>query len=101
MDSQNLSFIWQGITIDVQYTPDYSPSIKKIYGWTLAHLSIERRGAGHLPISKTGYRSHFTAVAAIIENGGPEAYLKAWLDETANSETWQKYIAGERQMKLF
>jgi hypothetical protein len=38
-----------------------------------------------LPITETGYRSHFTAPETAAPFGGPVAYVIAWLDE--ESET--------------
>ena len=101
MEKREFTFVWEGIAIDVAYTPDYSPAFGKIYGWTLAHLSIKRQGKGQIPISETGYKSHFTNAANIEEMGGPETYVQEWLNEEKSSEAWQSYIAKARQLTLF
>jgi hypothetical protein len=101
MEKQEITLTWQGITIDVSYVPDYSDSFAKIQGWKLAHLELKRRDKGQLPMSETGYRSHFTAAANIESFGGPEGYTKAWLDEEGKSKVWQEHVSQERQLKLF
>jgi hypothetical protein len=35
---------WEGITIEVRYDPDWSPSYRDVYGYPLAHLEIGRTG---------------------------------------------------------
>ena len=94
MKKNDLCIKWQGLTIDLEYTPDYSPAFKENYGWPLAHLSIKRRDKGQLPMTGTGYRSHFTAAANIEDHGGPEGFVRAWLEEGAKSEKWKGYING-------
>ncbi|MBI1227772.1 MAG: hypothetical protein GC192_21235 [Bacteroidetes bacterium] len=101
MQKHELSLTWQGIAVDVTYVPDYSPSFRNTYGWSLAHLSIQRQGKGQLPMTETGYKSHFTNAAGIEEMGGPEGYVRAWLGESGSSKEWQDYIKQERQLKLF
>ena len=54
-----------------------------------------------LPITETGYRSHFTGSAAIEERGGPVAYVIAWLDDAAKSSAWKKIEAKGAQLLLF
>lgn len=100
-EKDTLSIVWQGLTIDIEHTPDYSPAIRKTYGWTLSHLSITRRDGGKLPVTETGYRSHFTSAAAIAEYGGAKDYVRAWLTEAAQSKTWKDHISKEGQLTLF
>ncbi|MBS0473096.1 MAG: hypothetical protein JSR60_18645 [Proteobacteria bacterium] len=49
----------------------------------LTHLSIHvlEPSTLKLPITETGYRSHFLSEAE--ELGGPLAYVRAWLDAEA------------------
>ena len=101
MEKETLSMAWQGLAVDVECTPNFSPVFQKMYGRTLVHLAIERRGKGRLPITDTGFRSHFTTTANIEGHGGSESYVRAWLEEGAKSKAWQEYIQKERQLKLF
>ncbi|MEO1262062.1 MAG: hypothetical protein AAFZ15_24875 [Bacteroidota bacterium] len=101
MKKQHLTIIWEGIAIDVVYIPEYSPGFTKTYGWRMAHLCIKRQDKGQLPMTETGYKSHFTNAANIEEIGGTESYVRALLDEYGSSKKWKEYAAKERQMTLF
>ena len=54
-----------------------------------------------LPVTETGYRSHFLPAATVEEFGGPESYVSAWLDHEAKSPDWKKRKDAARQMSLF
>ena len=68
----------------------------------MAHIEIICLAKGaRLPVTETGYRSHFTPPAAVANRGGPVAYVMAWLDAEAASPEWQKHAAASRQLDLF
>lgn len=54
-----------------------------------------------LPVTETGYRSHFTSREAVEAEGGPVAYARKWLDCEAMSDAWKAREAAARQMSLF
>lgn len=54
-----------------------------------------------LPITETGYRSHFLAPLELINAGGPVTFVTAWLDREAMGKTWQKQQAVRSQGDLF
>jgi hypothetical protein len=54
-----------------------------------------------LPITETGYRSHFAEAAVIDEAGGPVAFVRAWLDRAAQFPDWKEREVASRQMTLF
>jgi hypothetical protein len=93
---QTYRFAWQGIDIEAIYTP-----LK--WGVT-AHLEIlsivpER---APLPITSTGYRSHFHQPGTIEAHGGDVvAQVIAWLDEEAAKPAWRAYVDASRQGDLF
>src|SRR5208282_1849406 len=63
-----------------------------ILGEDLAHLevrSIHPQDAP-LPITETGYRSHFIAASAVGAAGGPAAYVDAWLTAEGDSPAWRE-----------
>ena len=97
LQSQSYRFIWQGIEIEATYTPRY-------YGGFVAHLairSIAPEGA-RLPITETGYRSHFHRPGTIEAQGGDVvAQVMAWLDGEAAKPVWRAYVDASRQMSLF
>lgn len=93
---QTYRFTWQGIDIEVTYTP------RK---WTvIAHLEIRsiRPERAALPITATGYRSHFHECGTIEARGGDVvAQVIAWLDEEATTLEWQAHLARAKQGELF
>lgn len=96
-------FVWRGITIEVRYCPDWSPSYREIYGYPLAHLEIEfvNPPKAELPMTETGYRSHFIGATVIDEEGGAMAFARTWLDQAADTPEWKAREAAARQFSLF
>lgn len=84
---------WQGIAITVGWCPDWMSMI--------AHLELRSRDRCPLPMTETGYRSHFIAREAVEERGGPVAYAIAWLDHEAGAKEWQAKVAASKQLSLF
>jgi hypothetical protein len=73
------------------------------YHYALAHLEIRsvhpERAA--LPMTKTGYRSHFEVPENVDAVGGPDAFVRAWLAEAARSPEWRTRQAEKNQLSLF
>ena len=69
----------------------------------MAHLEVESVKPKHapLPITETGYRSHFIHRTNVDHMGGPEAYVEAWIAEVANTPVWRNAEAASRQLALF
>lgn len=89
-------FTWQGIEIEVTYTP------RK---WSIiAHLAIRstKPEGAPLPITSTGYLSHFHQPGTIESHGGDVvAQVAAWLDEEASGPEWLARVEAMRQGELF
>lgn len=89
-------FAWQGIEIHVIYTQ------RK---WSVIdHLEIRSVNPERapLPITETGYRSHFIQPGTVEAHGGDViAQVTAWLDEEAAKPAWRAYVEASRQMRLF
>lgn len=54
-----------------------------------------------LPITETGYKSHFIDALGLINAGGPITFVAAWLDAEARSKAWQKQANARAQGDLF
>lgn len=54
-----------------------------------------------LPITGTGYRSHFISPLELINGGGPVTFVTAWLDREAQSKTWRTAVTKRAQGDLF
>lgn len=62
-----------------------------IYGYRLAHLEIEavEPAKSPLPMTETGYRSHFGSADDVDAEGGPVAFVRASLEHAAQSPEWK------------
>lgn len=90
---------WEGIALTVRWTPEWLNT--KIGGHRIAHLEVISDGHVPLPITATGYRSHFTSRELVETEGGPVAYVRKWLDCEAMSDEWKAHEAAARQFSLF
>ena len=84
--------VWRGIVVEVRHTPNFL---------NLAHDHIEIEAIdplrSPLPITKTGYRSHFIDPGDLEDYESVVAFAEFWLDQAAQSPEWQK----DRQLWLF
>lgn len=94
---------WRGIVLEVRYCPDWLDCYREIYGHPLAHVEIEALEPTRvpLPVTETGYRSHFTSPEEIAEAGGPVPFVRAALDQAAEDPAWKEREAAARQHSLF
>ncbi|MFB7143372.1 hypothetical protein ACWGMK_00745 [Agrobacterium deltaense] len=90
---------WRGITIEVTYERNWL-NCKR---YSPCHLTITTIAPARcpLPITETGYRSHFTDPEFIEQAGGPLAFVIAELDAAADSASWRKHEAENQQLSLF
>lgn len=94
---------WRGILIEVRYCPSWSKGYTDMYGYPLAHLEIEsiEPARAVLPITETGYRSHFVAAPDVDEAGGPLDYMLNAIEEAADDPSWKRREEASRQYSLF
>lgn len=88
------SLEWEGRTIRLSYHPRR---------WdTIDHLEIESEGRAPLPITGTGYKSHFFGpVTPALEKDDVVNMVRDWLDEAAQSDSWIRSEADRAQLSLF
>ena len=103
MTTERIEITWHGIQIEITYTPDTSPAFRKSYGRALDHLEIRSLVPARepLPITETGYLSHFIARQIVEGAGGPAALVLAWLDHFAQSPVWKAQQISRQQLDLF
>lgn len=94
---ETFEFVWRNIPLIVRYESRWLGS----EATNVAHLQVESATRERLPITETGYRSHFAPAAAVDEAGGPVAYVTAWLDDMARSAEWKMHAEASRQLSLF
>lgn len=88
--------IWQDYVIDIRHVSNW-------HNCNIDHLEIQTASPERaaLPITETGYKSHFLCESHIIEAGGAVAYVRAWLDHDARSAEWKAQAETSRQGTLF
>lgn len=87
--------IWNGIKIMVIHTPGYCKHME------IDHIELHAEDRQRLPVSETGYRSHFLHESQVEPYGSALAYVQAWLDNEAMKPEWRAYVENARQLNLF
>ncbi|MEQ1716373.1 MAG: hypothetical protein ABL907_10380 [Hyphomicrobium sp.] len=67
------------------------------------HLEIEsiKPKRAPLPITETGYRSHFMPALELINAGGPVTFVTAWIEQETKGKAWTTVAAIKAQGDLF
>lgn len=86
MEQHNIT--WRSVQIEITYTPEK-------FGMT-DHIELRTKGKAKLPVTETGYRSHFMDKGAVAAHGGAVAFVTAWLDHEAARIGW-----SNDQLSLF
>ncbi len=85
---------WEGREIRLSYTPRWCEQID--------HIEVQSIDRTPLPITETGYKSHFFApVEPARKMHEIESMVIGWLDSEAAKPEWQDYILRSQQLSLF
>lgn len=79
---------WRHVEIEITYTPEK-------FGMT-DHIELRTKHNEKLPVTETGYRSHFMDKGSVAAHGGAVAFVTAWLDHEAERTGW-----SNAQLSLF
>jgi hypothetical protein len=92
---------WNSIAIEIRWEPNWLNLTSS--GHDTAHIEIESVAPerAHLPITETGYRSHFTSPDSVAAYGGPVAFVEAWLETESQAPDWRREEREKRQLTLF
>ena len=74
------SIIWRGIALAITFSPEKFGMVD--------HIELHTENKVALPVTETGYRSHFMASGAVAAHGGAIAFVTAWLDHEAARIGW-------------
>lgn len=87
---------WQNMAIRIRHVSGWS-------GTEMDHVEIQtiEPESAPLPITDTGYRSHFMHGEDLAAHGGPIAFVLAWLEYEAKTEKWRKHVEASKQLSLF
>jgi hypothetical protein len=91
--------LWRGVAVSVSYEADWLRSAARGSPYPASHLEI--RSPVPLPITETGYLSHFVTPGVVEEGGGPTAFVQAWLDEAASDPKYRQAEEKRWQLDLF
>ena len=87
---------WRGITIEVTYFPNKWNSIAHI---EVRSIHPER---APIPITETGYKSHFLPIGILEENQITAAeMILQWIEKEAESTAWKNLEQSTKQLSLF
>ncbi len=89
---QSVEIDWRGVAIEIRLTTNW-------LNGTAHHLEIQ--AAQPLPVTQTGYRSHFFGVDQDIDIDQARSFVLRWLDEKAQSNAWHDAEERRRQGDLF
>lgn len=84
------------ITIRITHARDYLSSGSD-------HIEVESVAPkkAPMPITETGYRSHFIPALDLINAGGPVTVVTNWLAQEAKGKAWSKAATQKAQGDLF
>jgi hypothetical protein len=90
--------MWRDIELEIRFERHWPIST-----FAMAHLEVEAIKPRHaaLPITETGYRSHFLGAEAIDCCGGVVAYVMVALNLAAKDRRWKARQLAARQLSLF
>ena len=93
---------WEGIAIDIKHDDAWYTGGED---FNVQHIEVQSWERQKLPITETGYRSHFVTAARgenpISPYDTAKEYVQAWLDYEAQSKEWKDYAASQQQLNLF
>lgn len=89
---ETLEIQWQGIAVTVHIMRNWLNT---------GFHHIEVKANQSLPITNTGYRSHFMPPAELDQWETVEGFVREWLDDAATAKQWQDYLVAQRQLRLF
>ena len=70
------------------------------HGQSHIEVHLVRPKRSIIPITETGYRSHFIDSEELSLAGGAVAFVTAWLDHEASSKKWQRAEIKAQQLTL-
>ena len=92
--ARTYSLVWRDWTLAVRQSfPSYAGADR-----THLEITVKSPTGAPIPITDTGYRSHFIANDELAAAGGAVAFVTTWLDQEARTKAWAK---TEREWRQF
>lgn len=87
------TIVWRGIGIEIIHTANYCAGMD--------HIEIHSENKIPVPITETGYKSHFFPSGGLDGYTGAVEYVRAWLDHEAKTKAWKAQEFASMQGSLF
>lgn len=71
---------WRGVEIEITFTPEQFGMVD--------HIELRTKNKTPLPVTSSGYRSHFINKGTVAHHDGAVAFVNAWLDHEAKRTDW-------------
>lgn len=94
--TRTAKLVWRDVTCRVRHTPNYLST-----GWSHIEITVVSPKKAPLPITETGYRSHFLDEELLKKVGGPVTFFVDWIEREAATKAWAKTDFKWRQGDLF
>lgn len=92
--TERTTIIWEGREIRLSYSPRWASCID--------HVEVQSLDNLPLPITETGYRSHFFGpFEPVLTLEEATNMMIEWLDKEATRKPWQKHLLATQQLSLF
>lgn len=91
MVAEEIEFVWKGLTVQVGVKRNWS-------NLEITHLEI--RCVEPIPITETGYRSHFMPQADLDKWSDPKEFVLAWLEDASASVEWKRIWDARQQFNF-
>ncbi len=79
-----MQIVWRGIEIEVRTEANW-------LGNDITHIEVQTTPRTPLPITETGYRSHFIDPQVLAEYDGVDDFVHQWLEEAAKG--WDSQLS--------
>ncbi len=86
--------VWEGVQVEITYC-------KRRWKSDFDHIELHVEEGCIIPVTETGYRSHFLPAGIVDSFDGYEGFVRARLDHEAENSDWKKRKETARQMSLF
>ncbi|NOR64186.1 MAG: hypothetical protein GQ535_17080 [Rhodobacteraceae bacterium] len=83
------TIVWRGIGIEIIHTANYCAGMD--------HSEIHSENKIAVPITETGYKSHFFPSGGLNGYANAVEYVRAWLDHEAKTKAWKAQEFASRQ----
>lgn len=90
--TKTFSLTWRGTMLSIRHTPKYFGHADHV------EITVKKPRTAILPITETGYRSHFIDPDDLARAGGAVLFVQAWLEREAESKTWCARQAERAQL---